>query len=204
MWEWMLGIDLVGRVKVVAHARPEPAVPAARGPPPARPERARRDLAPARGRAGRARGADLRWARSRDARGHRRVPAVERRAMDGGRAERPGSGFRRSRRLGGRADLALDIADLATVYLGAFTFADLAAPGGSASAAPARSRPRTRSSPRPPRRGAPRCSEASPAVRQARRRTPNNGSPVVWMSPAPSVIDTSSRAGQFGSYRCGS
>ena len=56
-------------------------------------------------------------------------------------------------------DLVLDTADLATVYLGAFTFADLARAGRVRECRMGRSRMRTLCSRRAGRRHRPRCSD---------------------------------------------
>jgi hypothetical protein len=63
------------------------------------------------------------------------------------------------------ADLALDVADLASTYLGGFTFRALARAGGSRSGTTARSNGRTRSSAWTWLRGAPRSSDRPSGVR---------------------------------------
>ena len=129
LWDWLAGIDLVRKVVAWRTARAAPAVPPGRGPAPARAHGRRRPLGPAGRPAGGARGALVRGPGGSTLEVTDAFMPVERGPLDAARAGRPGEAAvvraadRRRTRPRARH------VDLATVYLGAFTFADLARAG---------------------------------------------------------------------------
>ena len=160
LWEWLVGIDLVTQVKAWRTPVHNPLLLQVVEPQRLGLDDPRRYLAPAGRCAGGARGADVCGAGSCDPGRHRRVPAVECRPVDAGRAGRPGSGFR-----GGLPRTVSPPTSRSTSpTLQRSTSArsrspTWSAPAEPASAATARPRPPTPCLPRRPRRGARRCSE---------------------------------------------
>ena len=126
LWEWLAGIDLVGHVKGWRGTRAASAhAPAGRATPHGF-DHARRRVAPDPRRGRGARCARVRRAGLPHVRADRRFLPVEHRTLAAGRVGGYGQGPpRHGHHVHGDPDLTLDVSDLASVYLGAFTFADL-------------------------------------------------------------------------------